>query len=96
MKSMINRTVLTTSRLVFFSSFLFKQIECRLFRSNGGPFLKTEEEIVHLRKQLVKMNRRVLNIEREIVSKQQRDKIIFGVAAAYFVMKVFMWMSRNS
>lgn len=51
---------------------------------------------MHLRKQLVKMNRRVLNIEREILSKHQRDKIIFGLATAYFVMKIFMWMNRNS
>lgn len=82
------------------NSFLLEQtVNPREFSMTGrsnGSFLKTEDEIVHLRKQLVKMNRRVLNIEREITSKQQRDKILFGVAAAYFVMKVFMWMNRNS
>ena len=57
--------------------------------------MKTEEEIVHLRKQLVKMNRRVVNIERELVSRQQRDKIVFGVMTAYFLMKVLMWMNKN-
>lgn len=62
---------------------------------NNGPFLKTEEEIVHLRKQLVKVNRRVVNIEREIASKANRDKLIFGMATAYFIIKILMWMNKN-
>lgn len=64
-------------------------------RSNG-PFLRTEEEVVHLRKQLVKLNRRVMNIERELVYNQQRDKALLGIGAVYVLIKFFMWMNRSS
>lgn len=65
-----------------------------LINFSHGPFLKTEEELVHLRKQLVKMNRRIMDIERQIASNANRDKFIFGMATAYFIIKIFMWMNK--
>lgn len=37
-----------------------------------------------------------MNIERELVYNQQRDKVLLGVGAAYVLIKFFMWMNRNS
>lgn len=53
------------------------------------------EEIPHLRKQLAKLNRRVLALEMENFSRVQREKILYGLGIAYFLLKTIIWLNRN-
>ncbi|XP_011311348.1 transport and Golgi organization protein 11 isoform X2 [Fopius arisanus] len=57
--------------------------------------LPPSEEIQHLRRQVGKLNRRVMAVELEIVHRQQRDKILYAITIAYFFLKAFNWISRN-
>lgn len=57
--------------------------------------LAPTDEIVHLRRQVGKLNRRVMACEHEIIQRQQREKIIYAITIAYFFFKAFNWMSRN-
>lgn len=60
-----------------------------------GDGLTPSEEVLYLRRQLAKINRRVLSIEIDNVQRQQRDKIVYCIGLAYFLMKAFMWLNRN-
>uniref|UniRef100_A0A2M4ALS6 Putative transport and golgi family organization n=1 Tax=Anopheles triannulatus TaxID=58253 RepID=A0A2M4ALS6_9DIPT len=57
--------------------------------------LTPSEEVTHLRRQVAKINRRLLAIELESVSRQQREKVIYCVGMAYLLFKTFMWLSRK-
>lgn len=37
----------------------------------------------------------MLSIEIDNVQRQQRDKIVYCLGLAYFLMKTFMWLNRN-
>lgn len=73
-----------------------------LFYSDGTPPLNSSienltpsEEILHLRRQVAKLNRRVLTIELDNINKQQREKVLYAVGMAYFLIKAFMWLNRK-
>lgn len=73
-----------------------------LFFSDGTPPLNSSienltpsEEILHLRRQVAKLNRRVLTIELENMNRQQREKVMYAIGLAYFFMKAFMWLNRK-
>ncbi|XP_053680016.1 transport and Golgi organization protein 11 [Anopheles nili] len=57
--------------------------------------LTPSEELTNLRRQVAKINRRLLSIEIESVQRQQREKIICCVGMAYLLFKTFMWLSRK-
>uniref|UniRef100_A0A8W7PPF7 Mff-like domain-containing protein n=1 Tax=Anopheles coluzzii TaxID=1518534 RepID=A0A8W7PPF7_ANOCL len=57
--------------------------------------LTPSEELTHLRRQVAKINRRLLAVEIDSVQRQQREKIIYCVGMAYFLFKTFMWLSRK-
>nr|CAI5846248.1 unnamed protein product [Callosobruchus analis] len=61
----------------------------------GGESLTPAEEIVHLRRQLAKLNRRVMALELENLNKLQKEKIVVGFGIAYFLLKVIIWMNRD-
>lgn len=63
----------------------------------GTPIgdLTPHEEILYLRRQLAKLNRRVLNIEISNEQRIQREKIVYCLGLAYFVLKAIMWINRN-
>lgn len=61
----------------------------------GPEGLSPTEEVQHLRRQMHKLNRRLLGIELENVQRQQREKIVYCLGLAYFFMKALMWMNRN-
>ncbi|XP_075166007.1 transport and golgi organization 11 [Haematobia irritans] len=63
----------------------------------GTPIgdLSPHEEILYLRRQLAKLNRRVLNIEINNEQRLQREKIVYCLGLAYFVLKAIMWINRN-
>lgn len=57
--------------------------------------LPPSEEIQHLRRQVGKLNRRVMALELDMLHRQQRDKIVYFATIAYFLLKAFSWLSRN-
>lgn len=69
------------------------------FNREGTPGLSesmtTNEEIVHLRKQLAKINRRVMLIELENLQHQQREKMLYAIGIAYFFFKMLFWLNRS-
>ncbi|XP_062564254.1 transport and Golgi organization protein 11 isoform X1 [Armigeres subalbatus] len=73
----------------------------RSFRDETPTFggsvenLTPTEEMTNLRRQVAKMNRRLLSIELDNMQRQQREKIIYCVGLAYLLLKTFMWLSRK-
>lgn len=61
----------------------------------GGEGLPTSEEILHLRRQMAKLNRRVLALETENFNRLQKEKILYGLGIAYFLLKAIIWMNRS-
>lgn len=68
-----------------------------LVQREGTPVgeLSPPEEILYLRRQLAKLNRRVLSIEIDNVQRQQREKIIYCLGLAYFLLKTIFWLNKN-
>lgn len=62
----------------------------------GGEGLTASEEIIHLRRQMAKLNRRIMAVELDNLQRQQREKILFALGMAYFVIKTLLWASRSS
>lgn len=61
-----------------------------------GEGLTTGEEIMHLRRQLAKLNRRVMAVELDNLQRQQRERILYACGAVYVIYKVFAWLSHSS
>lgn len=61
----------------------------------GGEGLTTTEEVHHLRRQMAKLNRRVMALELANLERLQRDKILYGLGIAYFLLKTIFWLNRN-
>ncbi|XP_046990384.1 transport and Golgi organization protein 11 [Schistocerca americana] len=57
--------------------------------------LSYNEEITHLRRQMAKLNRRVMAIELDNIKRQQREKIILACGLAYIVLKTLIWLNRS-
>ncbi|KAK9496987.1 hypothetical protein O3M35_012787 [Rhynocoris fuscipes] len=53
------------------------------------------EEVVHLRRQLAKLNRRVMSLELDAAQCQNRVKIVYTLGLAYFLLKTVIWLSRS-
>lgn len=76
-------------------------VETRLaLREQTPPFahgegLSTSEEVVHLRRQIAKLNRRVMAIELETIQRQQKEKIAYAFGIAYILFKVIAWLNRS-
>ncbi|XP_043261729.1 transport and Golgi organization protein 11 [Colletes gigas] len=56
---------------------------------------QSSEEIQHLRRQVGKLNRRVMAIELDMLQRQQKNKIIYAVTLTYFILKALSWLTRN-
>ncbi|KAG4077714.1 hypothetical protein HA402_004173 [Bradysia odoriphaga] len=61
----------------------------------SGEQLSPSEEVMHLRRQVAKLNRRVLAVEVDNIQRQQREKIVYCIGLAYFLMKAIVWLNRN-
>ena len=76
-------------------------IDIVLFREQTPAYgaldtsLAPGEEITILRRQVGKLNRRVMAIESEIQQQQQRMKIIYAIAAMYMCLKTIFWFGKN-
>ncbi|OXU28110.1 hypothetical protein TSAR_015378 [Trichomalopsis sarcophagae] len=53
------------------------------------------EEVQHLRRQVGKLNRRMMAIESEIQQQQQRMKLIYVMTAMYICFKTIFWFGKN-
>ncbi|KRT80538.1 hypothetical protein AMK59_6742 [Oryctes borbonicus] len=62
----------------------------------GGEGLTTAEEVIHLRRQMAKLNRRVMALELENLNRLQKEKILYGLGIAYFLLKAILWLNRNN
>lgn len=60
-----------------------------------GEIATQSEEVLHLRRQVSKLNRRVLAIEIDNLQRQQREKVIYCVGLAYFFIKAIMWLNKK-
>lgn len=57
--------------------------------------LSHNDELQHLRRQVGKLNRRVMALELEMLQRQQRNKIIYALTLAYCILKTISWLNRN-
>ncbi|KAF4521481.1 hypothetical protein B566_EDAN001778 [Ephemera danica] len=57
--------------------------------------LSPAEEVMMLRRQVIKLNRRVFAIENEVVQQQQREKVLLAIGLAYFLVKSVIWLARS-
>ncbi|CRK99246.1 CLUMA_CG012640, isoform A [Clunio marinus] len=55
----------------------------------------SHDEALHLRKQVAKLNRRLLNVEIDNLQRTQREKILYALGVAYFVLKAIYWFNRK-
>lgn len=53
------------------------------------------EEILYLRRQMAKVNRRILSIEIDNNQRSQREKLICCLGIAYFLLKTIVWLNKN-
>lgn len=60
-----------------------------------GEHITPSEEVTHLRRQVVRLNRRVLAVEIDNLQRQQREKVVYCIGLAYFLIKAIMWINRN-
>lgn len=56
---------------------------------------QSHDEILHLRKQVAKLNRRLLNVEIDNLQRTQREKILCLAGVAYFILKALFWFNRK-
>nr|CAD7581802.1 unnamed protein product [Timema californicum] len=61
----------------------------------AGDSLTTNEEITHLRRQMAKMNRRMMALELDSLQRQQREKFLYAFGLAYFILKTVLWLGRS-
>lgn len=61
----------------------------------NGEGLSTKDELGHLRRQIMKLNRRVMIIEAEHLQRQQKEKIVYSIGVAYFIFKVIVWLRSS-
>lgn len=60
-----------------------------------GEGVTPAEELQHLRRQMAKLNRRVMALELENLNRMQRDKILYGLGIAYFLLKAVIWLNKS-
>jgi len=89
------RLTIARTRNAFGSDFLNQSRETTPPLGPSGEQLSPSEEVMHLRRQVAKLNRRVLSVELDNIQRQQRDKIVYCIGLAYFLMKAIVWLNRN-
>ncbi|KAK3891676.1 hypothetical protein Pcinc_004427 [Petrolisthes cinctipes] len=66
---------------------------------NGGACMTTDlspgEEVSLLRRQVGRLNRRVLALELEAQQRANREVIMYSLGVAYFIIKAILWLNRN-
>lgn len=86
------------TRFVQFNEFIFDFFFSLYSREATPPYgehITPSEELTHLRRQVTRLNRRVLAVEIDNLQRQQREKVVYCIGLAYFLMKAIMWLNRN-
>lgn len=53
------------------------------------------EEVVHLREQLSRMNRRVLALEEDTADRKERERYMVMASLVYVAFKTVSWLFRS-
>lgn len=68
-------------------------------RDSGTPGMTTDlspsEEVSLLRRQVGRLNRRVMSLELDTQQRSHREMIMYTLGVAYFLIKAMLWMNRN-
>ncbi|XP_066973543.1 transport and Golgi organization protein 11 isoform X4 [Macrobrachium rosenbergii] len=68
-------------------------------RDTGTPGLTTDlspsEEVSLLRRQVGRLNRRVMALELDTQQRAHREMIMYTLGVAYFLIKAILWINRN-
>ena len=64
-------------------------------QGGGGHGTNPWEEIQLVRRQIAKLNHRLMAVELENQQQQQREMILTVLVSAYFVGKFFMWLNKT-
>ena len=64
-------------------------------QGGGGHSTNPWEEIQLVRRQIAKLNHRLMAVELENQQQQQREMILTVLVSAYFVGKFFMWLNKS-
>jgi len=63
-------------------------------RNDGGGDLSPFEEVQMMRRQIAKLNHRLMAVELENQQQQQRETVLTVMVSGYFVVKVLLWLNR--
>jgi len=67
------------------------KLDSSLLNGNGD----SSEEVVHLREQLSRMNRRVLALEEDSTDRKERERYMVMVSLLYVAFKAVSWLFRS-
>lgn len=89
--------------LTFYKTFCLKSFKILKFLLNRDPTppvgsgegLSPSEELMHLKRQIVNLNRRVMTIEAQQLQREQKDKFVYAIGIAYLIIKVISWLHRS-
>jgi len=63
-------------------------------RSESGEGLSVYEEVQMMRRQIAKLNHRLMAVELENQQQQQREMVLTVLVSAYFVVKAMLWLNK--
>lgn len=61
---------------------------------NSHKGLLPIEELSHLRRQMAKLNRRIMALELDNMQRQQREKYLLALGLGYFLVKFVIWLNK--
>jgi len=57
--------------------------------------LSVYEEVQMMRRQIAKLNHRLMAVELENQQQQQREMVLTVLVSAYFVVKAMVWLNKS-
>jgi len=64
-------------------------------RSESAEGLSVYEEVQMMRRQIAKLNHRLMAVELENQQQQQREMVLTVLVSAYFVVKALVWLNKS-
>lgn len=61
---------------------------------DGGPDDMTMVDATTLRRQLIKLNRRLQHLEEENKERAKREMILYSVTVAFWLVNTWVWLRR--
>jgi len=63
-------------------------------KNDGGGEISLFEEVQMMRRQIAKLNHRLMAVELENQQQQQRETVLTVMVSGYFLVKVLLWLNR--